>query len=102
MPTRSPARPRRAPPKRTAKVPRVKIIGRVVHYYDHIGVAIVELASPLKLGDAVTFKRASDEHTEEVGSMQIDHAPVAKARKGDTVGIKVSQEVHEGAFVVPA
>ena len=33
------------------KAAKIKITGRVVHFYDRISVAIVELAAPLKVGD---------------------------------------------------
>ena len=79
-----------------------KNIGRTTHYYDRIGVAIVELAAPLHVGDAVTFKRGENEHTQAITSMQIDHTPVTSAKKGDVVGIQVTKEIHEGAEVLPA
>lgn len=77
-----------------------KKIGKVTHYYDKIGVAIVELAGNLKLGDSVTFKKGDDELlTQTVESMQIEKAGVDKAGKGDTIGLKVDEAVKEGAEV---
>ncbi len=77
-----------------------KKIGKVTHYYDKIGVAIVELAGNLKLGDSVTFKKGDDELlTQAVESMQIEKAGVDKAGKGDTIGLKVDEAVKEGAEV---
>ncbi len=40
-----------------AKAANPKAIGKVVHYYDRIGVAIINLKSPLKVGDTVKMKR---------------------------------------------
>lgn len=82
--------------------PKIKALGKVVHYYDRIGVAIVELKAPLRLGDMVTIKRGTLDLLQSVTSLQIEHTPVASAKKGDVVGMKVSQEVHEGALVLPA
>jgi len=77
-----------------------KKIGKVTHYYDKIGVVIVELAGNLKLGDSVTFKKGDDELlTQTVESMQIEKAGVDKAGKGDTIGLKVDEAVKEGAEV---
>lgn len=79
-----------------------KPLGKVVHYYDRIGVAIVELQKGLKVGDIVLFKRGEEEFAQPVDSMQIDRASIAKAKKGDAVGIRVSRPIKEGALVMPA
>ncbi|MDD5469961.1 MAG: SAF domain-containing protein [Candidatus Peribacteraceae bacterium] len=79
-----------------------KIIGKVTHYYDHIGVAVVELAAPLKVGDTVCFKRGDQELVQEVSSLQMEHEPVIVAKKGQAIGLKVNEPVHEGTLVVKA
>ncbi len=76
-----------------------KPIGKVVHYYDKIGVAIVELTKTIKVGDSVKFHRGDSEFTQQVSSMQVEHENVEKAKKGDAIGIKVDQPVKEGAEV---
>lgn len=78
-----------------------KKIGKVTHYYDKIGVAIVELTGPLKLGDSITFKKGGEEvHSQTVESMQIEKEGVDKAKKGDVVGMKVDEPIKEGSEVV--
>jgi len=79
-----------------------KTIGKVVHYYDKLGVAIIELTSKLSTGDTITFKRGDSELTETVESLQIEHESVEKAKKGDSVGMKVSEKVKTGSKVVLA
>jgi len=86
---------------RAAKVKVPKHIGRVVHYYDRIGVAIVELASPLSIGDTVLLKRGEEEYTQPVTSLQIEHEPVKSAKKGKVIGMKVNQPVKDGTWVLP-
>ncbi len=77
-----------------------KKIGKVTHYYDKIGVAIVELASDLKLGDSITFKKGDEDVlAQTVESMQIERAGVEKAGKGDIIGLKVGQPIKEGTEV---
>lgn len=76
-----------------------KKIGKVVHYYDKIGVAIIDLNDGLKLGDTVTFKKGDEEKTETVESIQIERATVESAKKGDVVGIKVHEPLKEGTEV---
>lgn len=85
---------------KTSKKP--KTLGKVIHYYDHLGVAILRLSSPLEVGATVTFKRGDHEFTQTIDSMQVDHESIAKAKKGQEIGVKVSEPVKEGAVVVPA
>jgi nucleoside diphosphate kinase len=79
-----------------------KTIGKVVHYYDQLGVAIVELRSIVKTGDTVLFRRGEQEFTQTVGSLQVDHKDFDKAKKGMIVGIKVDEPVKEGAVMLAA
>lgn len=74
-------------------------VGRVTHYYNKIGVAIVELSGALKVGDSVRIERGAAARELVVGSMQVEHKPVTEAKKGEVVGIETNGEVHEGAKV---
>ena len=85
------------------KVPsKPKIIGRVVHYYGKPGVAIVEVATAIALGEVVRIRHGEHEMAQAVTSLQIDHQPVIKAKKGDIIGMKVSMKAPEGSLVLPA
>ncbi|MBI3282750.1 hypothetical protein HYZ70_01605 [Candidatus Curtissbacteria bacterium] len=71
-----------------------KKIGTVTHYYDKIGVAVIKLASgDLKLGDEIKFKNKDGEFTQKVESMQVEHASIDIAKKGDEFGLKTDSEV---------
>lgn len=75
-------------------------IGTVTHYYDKIGVAIVELSAALGVGDKIKFVRGGEDLFEEnVESIQIEHEQKDSASKGDVIGLKVTAEVKEGAEV---
>lgn len=75
-------------------------VGRVSHYYDKIGVAIVELDSDLGVGDMVKFVRGGEDLFEQkVSSLQIEHEKVENAKKGDVIGLKTKETVKEGAEV---
>lgn len=76
-----------------------KAIGKVSHYYDKAAVAIVILTAPIAVGDTLKFKRGETELEQSLSSMQIEHEPVEKAKKGDSVGIKVDQPVKTGTKV---
>ncbi|KKR30535.1 hypothetical protein A2715_05960 [Candidatus Woesebacteria bacterium RIFCSPHIGHO2_01_FULL_39_32] len=75
-------------------------VGKVTHYYDKIGVAIVELDAELGVGDKIKFVRGGEELFEQdVSSIQVEHQKIDKASKGDVVGLKTENEVKEGAEV---
>jgi len=76
-----------------------KQVGKVTHYYDKIGVAIVSLNSPVKLGDMLTFKKGEAEFSQPIESMQIERSNVDTAKKGDVVGIQTTEPVKEGTEV---
>lgn len=70
-------------------------VGTVTHYYDKIAVAVVKIEkSDLKVGDKVKFKdKDGNEFAQTIESMQIEHADIDIAKKGDEFGLKVNQEV---------
>lgn len=76
-----------------------KEIGKVTHWYDKIGVAVVKLSGTLKVGDQIKIKRADIESEDTVASMQIDHADVKSGKKGDEVAIRLSQKAKEGSVI---
>ena len=76
-----------------------KLLGKVIHYYDKIGVAVIRLEGKVAVGDMIKIARSDDEFEEKVTSMQIEHEEVKSAKKGDEVAIKVSQRAKEGAAV---
>ncbi|MDP3764368.1 MAG: hypothetical protein Q8Q95_01980 [bacterium] len=77
----------------------MKPIGKITHYYNKAGVAIVELSDTLKVGDKIKLAGGKTEFDQTVEEMQVDHQSVSVAKAGDIVGIKVSQKVREGALV---
>lgn len=79
-----------------------KPIGKITHFYDKIGVAVVELNGTLKVGDTIKIKHHDTEFEQKVESMQVEHKPVKQAKKGEAIGMKVAQPVHEGAEVFKA
>jgi len=73
-----------------------KLIGKVTHYFGNIGVAVIELEDSLNVGDTIRIVGGETDFTQTVDSMQIEHKPIEKAKAGDSIGLKVSQKVHEG------
>lgn len=75
-------------------------VGKVTHYYDKIAVAVVELDGQLATGDIIKFVRGGEDLFEQaVQSIQVEHEKKDSAGKGEVVGLKVEQEVKEGAEV---
>ncbi len=79
-----------------AAAKKEKPLGVVVHYYGHIGVAIIKCSTPVKVGVKAHFKGATTDFACTIDSMQYEHAPIAEAAKGQEVGIKVTDKVRDG------
>ena len=75
-------------------------VGKVTHYYDKIGVAVVELTAEIVVGDKIKFVWDGEEVLQSVESMQMEHKQVDVAKKGETVGLKVDQPVKPGAEIL--
>ena len=75
-------------------------IGKVVHYYDKLGVAVVKLDKSLKVGDKIKLSHGEDSFEQTVESMQLDHKPVNEGTSGEEVAIKVNRSTKEGTVVV--
>jgi len=72
-----------------------KPIGVVSNYFDHVSVAAIKLAAPLKVGDTIRFAGGETDFEQKVESMQIQHKQVKTAKKGDEIGIKVTGKVRK-------
>jgi len=78
-------------------------IGRITHYFGHLGVAAIEVTSgELKVGDTVHIKGHTSDFTTTIESMQVEHEQVEHAKAGDNIGIKVPDHVreHDHVFVL--
>lgn len=71
------------------------LVGTIAHYYNKIGVAVVELTGTLKVGDNISIEGPSTKLAQTVESMQIEHEQVKEAKKGQAIGMKVKDKVHE-------
>ena len=71
-------------------------VGTVTHYYDEIGVAVVNVLAPIKVGDKIKISGHDKEFEQEVSSMQVEHQNIEQAKKCDDVGMKVDQPVKDG------
>ena len=69
-------------------------IGKVTHYFDKLGVAVVELIKGVDKGQKVRVKGATTDFVQKIDSMQVEHEEIDKAKKGQAVGMKVKDRVR--------
>ena len=89
------SKPKARPKQAKAKKP----IGKVMHFYTNIGVAIIKFNTKVRIGTKLHFKGATTDFADTPKSMQYDHKPIATAPKGKQIGIKVKKRVREGDLV---
>jgi translation elongation factor EF-1alpha len=71
-------------------------IGKVTHYYNHIGVAVLDLTGELRLGDRILIIGHTTDLSQVVMSMEIEHRKVQVVAPGEEVALKVAEPVHKG------
>ena len=71
-----------------------KRVGKVTHFFDHIGVAVLALTETIRVGDSLHFLGHGTDFVQTVGSMEIEHKSVESANPGDDVALKVEQQVR--------
>ena len=71
-----------------------KQVGKITRYFDKVGVAVVELSDNLKVGDSIRIKGTTTDFVQVVKSMQVEHQPLERAKKGEAIGLKVSEKVR--------
>ena len=69
-------------------------VGKVTHYFDRIGVAVLQLSETIRVGDILHFHGHTTDFTQPVDSLQIEHQNVAEANPGQEVALKVARKVH--------
>ncbi|MBI1820388.1 MAG: hypothetical protein HY036_03430 [Nitrospirae bacterium] len=71
-------------------------VGKITHYYSHIGIGIVELGQQgkLRIGDALHIKGHTTDFEQVVNTMQIEHENIQEAGPGQTIGLQVREMVR--------
>jgi U32 family peptidase len=71
-------------------------IGKVLHYFDKIGVATIQLVSDLKKEDKIVFiGKTTGAKEGVVESIEIKRKSVERGRMGDEIGIKIPFKVRK-------
>lgn len=71
-------------------------VGKISHYYDHLGVGIVKLTKPLKVGQTVKISGKTTNFDQLVAEMQFNHKDIQSGKKGQEVGVKLNSKVRPG------
>ena len=74
-------------------------VGEVTHYFTRIGVAVVDVTAPVKIGDRIAIKGMTTNFEQTVESMQIEMEDIKEAKPGDDIGMKVVDRVRKGDIV---
>ena len=74
-------------------------VGEITHYFTKIGVAVVDVTAPLKVGDRIAVKGMTTNFEQTVDSMQIEGKNIEEAKRGDDIGMKVADRVRKGDVV---
>lgn len=74
-------------------------VGRVTHYYNRIGVAVLELEDRLELGDTILILGRITEFSQPVESMEVNHRKIASAGPNEEVALKVWDYVRKGDVI---
>lgn len=72
------------------------LIGRVTHYFTHIGVAVLELTGEMQVGDLILILGHTTDLTQHVESMEIEHHKIRTAGPGMEVALQVPEPVRAG------
>ena len=78
---------------------KLEAVGKVLHYYSRIGVAVIELNGSLSIGDQILVKGPTSDFEQVIESMQIEHVNVSTAKRGDSIGLKVNKLVKPNDIV---
>ncbi len=74
----------------SAALEKKHFVGSVIHYLPKIGVAVIKLVSELKSGeDIVVIGNTTGIIRAKAESIQINNTPVEKAKKGQSIGLKL-------------
>jgi putative protease len=76
-----------------------ELIGKVIHVFDKINVAVIRLSGDLKVGDSVHFLGSHTDFQQEITSMQVEHQAVSQGKAGGEVAVKATQRVRSGDSV---
>lgn len=76
-----------------------EFLGVAEDFFSHVGVIALTLLAPLNVGETLHVRGHTSDFQQVVSSLQIDHAAVTSAVKGDGVGVKIDQKARKGDYI---
>lgn len=73
-----------------------ELVGKITHYFGKLGVAVVDLTAPLKVGDKISIESEVHKFEQIVDSIQVEHENIQEASAGQSIGLKTVEKVHPG------
>ena len=76
-------------------------VGIITHFFSNISVAVIKIEKQtLDVGDTIHVRGHTTDFEQKILSMQIEHEKVDKAKKGESVGLKIDHaaRVHDRVF----
>jgi hypothetical protein len=80
-------------------MPVKKLVGKIEHYYDKLGVAVVDLSDKMRVGQDISIEGTITSVQQKVYSMQIDKKTIQEAGKGQLIGLRVKDAVRKNDSV---
>ncbi len=71
-----------------------KLVGEISMFFSKVGVAAVKLSDALSVGDKVHIKGHTTDFEQKISSIQLEGKALQKAKKGEHVGIKITEKVR--------
>ncbi len=85
-----------APPPAYIPAPNETPVGKVIHYYSHLQVVVVQLdRGALQVGDTIHIKGHTTDFHQVVESIEVEHQRIERAELGDIFGLKVIDHARE-------
>jgi U32 family peptidase len=82
------------------KMKKEKKIGKITHFFGKIKVGVIKLTDTLAVGDEIIVKtKLEEKFKQKVSSMEIDGKKVKKAKKGQSIGLKMKDKAREDYLV---
>ena len=76
-----------------------KQIGRVKHYYSHLGVAVLQLDDGIQVGEAIHLRGHTTDFRQRVESLEINKQKVLSVGPGAEVALQLVERVRKGDAV---
>ena len=76
-----------------------KQIGHVTHYFDRIGVAVLDLEDSLATGEHIHIAGQRTDFKQRVDSLEVDHHRMQVVGAGANAALKVLYPVHDGDII---